>query len=503
MKQHARRTPDKRTAIRRLAWPVLVCGVVCALIARPAYAEPRLSDSIPGSSSNSDIPDSGAIPVPAAPVTGPSGGGQSATSIPTVTGPYGSQIMTQYATLEDTGEKLKRAGITLDEMKQAVSDTYQAWQAALADAAELQDKADNASAQAYKDAAGLGPFANYANDVHELGILAPGLGAQSGQNTDETAAQDANQARQRASTIEDAYRSALNSEQTAADDQSSLQTSYNQLSAALTTLRQTNETQVEAAEAAQAASDRRLDGLFGAGTQVNGMVADPRALDALKWAYTQATAKPPKMYKFGAEGPDFFDCSGLTWASYRYGPKLGYQLPRVAAEQYHATSGSRVAATQLLPGDLLFFSTTSKTDWTAISHVAIYFGDNLMVEAAHAGTPVRVSQVWWSAFFGATRIYPAVAAAKPATTSPTPSPTHSTPGSTPTEPTPTPTEPTPTPTETTPTPTPTQPTPTPTTPSTPPTGTTTPPSTPTGGGSSDSSEPSGSEDSDSAPPPTN
>jgi cell wall-associated NlpC family hydrolase len=394
-----------------------MCSVVCVLIARPSYADPA------GANSGSTIPDQGSIPVPSAPLNPPSStNGQSGQTVTPVTGPYATQIMAQYSTLEATGERLKQANTALDDAKQAANTTYQAWQDALASAAQLQQKADTAAAQAYKDAAGLGPFAGYANDVHQLGMLAPGLSSQSGPTGGETAAQDATQARAQADTDEDAYRAALNHEQDLETEQTGLQNSYNQQNATLTNLRTTNETQVEAAEAAQAASDRQLDPAFGAGTQVNGMVANPKALAALRWAYTQATANPPKWYKFGAEGPNYFDCSGLTWASYR---STGYTLPRVAADQYHATSASRVPPSQLLPGDLLFFSTTSKTDWTTVSHVAIYYGDNLMIEAAHEGTPVRVNQVWWSAFFGATRVYPAVRpTAPPPTRAPTPPPTH-------------------------------------------------------------------------------
>jgi cell wall-associated NlpC family hydrolase len=450
MIQHTRRAPRKRSGFTRFAWPVLVCSVVCALIPRPSYADPA------GTAANPAIPDSGSIPVPSAPLNPPGTPGQGSQAVaPVATGPFASQIMAQYATLEATGEQLKQANIGLDAAKQEANRTYQAWQDALAEAVRLQQKADDAAAAAYKDAAELGPFANYANDVHQLGMLAPGLRSRSGPTGSETAAQDATRARAQADADEEAYRAALADEQALETRQRGLQNSYNQQNAVLTNLRTTNQTQIDAAEAAQAASDRQLDALFGAGTQVNGMVANPKALAAVRWAYAQATANPRKWYKFGAEGPDFFDCSGLTWASYR---STGFTLPRVAADQYHATSANRVPATQLLPGDLLFFSTTSKTDWRAVSHVAIYFGDNLMIEAAHEGTPVRVSQVWWSAFFGATRVYPAVrpagtpphgkpstAPSKPSTPpskSPTPSPTPSAPSGKPSTPPPDGTPPT-------------------------------------------------------------
>ncbi|GAA5177415.1 hypothetical protein GCM10023322_02030 [Rugosimonospora acidiphila] len=401
---------------------MLVCSVVCVLIARPSFAAP--ADANPGQNppSTATIPDTGVAPISGSPLT-PPGSAQAGSGLTPVTGPYASQITAQYATLEATGEKLKEANFDLDNAKQDANSTYQVWQQAIKNAAETQTKADNLAAQAYEDAAGLGPLANFASDVHQLGMLAPGLNAGGSQTGSVAAAQDATEARKEAATDEEAYRAALAHEQELESQQNSLQSSYNQQNTTLTSLQTTNATQIEAAEAAQAASDQQLDPEFGAGTQVNGRVANPKALAALRWAYAQATANPPKWYKFGAEGPNFFDCSGLTWASYR---STGYTLPRVAADQFHATSVSEVPPSQLLPGDLLFFSTTSKTDWTTISHVAIYYGDNLMVEAAHEGTPVRVSQVWWSAFYGATRVYPAVGAPTPTqSASPTPSKTPS------------------------------------------------------------------------------
>src|SRR5581483_9755063 len=104
-----------------------------------------------------------------------------------------------------------------------------------------------------------------------------------------------------------------------------------------------------------------------AGTQTNGQAPSSVALAAV----AAAKSKLGSPYVWGTEGPLTFDCSGLVWWAYRQAGFTG--LPRVASDQYHATTPVPDTR-QLLVGDLLFFSTTSRSDWHAISHVGIYYG---------------------------------------------------------------------------------------------------------------------------------
>jgi peptidoglycan DL-endopeptidase CwlO len=482
----SRRTRRAGSKTRPLAWPVLVCTVVCVLTPRPAFADPATAGGPPtsptaGGTTAPDvtIPDIGAMPVPSTPLPGPTTPAPAAAA--PVTGPFAAQVMAKFAETEAVGEKLTQAGIDLTAAQSTTTTTYDAWQEALAQAKDLQRKADGAAAKAYKDAAGLGPFSAFATDVHQLGMLAPGLGdgSRGGPAGSEAAIQDAARAKQQASIDEQAYRSALAHQQQLETDQANLTTSHNQLNAELVDLRTRNQTQVDQAEAAQEAIDRGLAPRFKPGSSVAGKVANPKAIAALTFAYAQI-GKP---YVWGTEGPSTYDCSGLMWAAYR---STGYQLPRVANDQFHATQ--EIPPDQLLPGDMLFFSVTSATDWTTISHVAMYVGDGLMIEAPRTGERVKVTTVWWSAFFGATRVYQAVPAAPPPPHPPTTTPPITPPSTPPpTSPTPPPSTP-PTPTEPpTPPPTPTEPPTTPPTtdpPTTPPTTNptdppTTPPATPT------------------------
>ncbi|MFC7819115.1 NlpC/P60 family protein [Streptomyces sp. NPDC057367] len=113
-----------------------------------------------------------------------------------------------------------------------------------------------------------------------------------------------------------------------------------------------------------------------------------RAAAAVAYAY-QKLGSP---YVWGATGPDAFDCSGLTQAAYR---AAGVSLPRTTYAQIDA--GRRVARSELLPGDLVFF-------YSGISHVGIYVGDGKMIHAPNPSAPVRVAPVDQMPFAGAARV---------------------------------------------------------------------------------------------------
>jgi peptidoglycan DL-endopeptidase CwlO len=109
-------------------------------------------------------------------------------------------------------------------------------------------------------------------------------------------------------------------------------------------------------------------------------------------------------YVWGASGPSSFDCSGLVQWSFA---QAGITMPRVAADQ--ARAGLAVPATQLEPGDLLFYH-TDPTDPGYISHVAIYLGNGWMIQAPQPGMDVEIVPAsFGSEFAGAIRVYPHVA----------------------------------------------------------------------------------------------
>jgi cell wall-associated NlpC family hydrolase len=91
-------------------------------------------------------------------------------------------------------------------------------------------------------------------------------------------------------------------------------------------------------------------------------------------------------YVWGGESPlSGFDCSGLVQYVYR---EVGISLPRVAQNQFDA--GPPVpTGTTVEPGDLVFFGSGPDD----VSHVGMYVGDGLMVDAPHTGAVVRFDRI--------------------------------------------------------------------------------------------------------------
>ncbi|MEU4566040.1 NlpC/P60 family protein [Micromonospora sp. NPDC023956] len=98
-------------------------------------------------------------------------------------------------------------------------------------------------------------------------------------------------------------------------------------------------------------------------------------------AVTFACAQIGKPYVWGAEGPDAYDCSGLTLAAWA---RAGVALPHNAAQQRRATAP--VGRRELRPGDLVFY-------YSDLHHVGMYVGDGWLVHASRAGAPVKMKRV--------------------------------------------------------------------------------------------------------------
>ena len=106
-------------------------------------------------------------------------------------------------------------------------------------------------------------------------------------------------------------------------------------------------------------------------------------------------------YKMGGNSiENGLDCSSFVQMVFK--ESIGAYLPRTAREQSQV--GEQIDASQLQPGDLVFFNTMRRT----FSHVGIYLGDNHFMHAPRAGSEVRVENMnnsyWQSRFNGARRI---------------------------------------------------------------------------------------------------
>jgi cell wall-associated NlpC family hydrolase len=101
-------------------------------------------------------------------------------------------------------------------------------------------------------------------------------------------------------------------------------------------------------------------------------------------AYAEAQLGKP--YVFGAAGPDAFDCSGLAMMAYR---AAGIVIPRTSQAQW--AFGRQVPASQVQPGDLVFFAGSDGSP-AAPGHVGIVLNPaaRTMINAYTGAFPVEV-----------------------------------------------------------------------------------------------------------------
>jgi cell wall-associated NlpC family hydrolase len=111
--------------------------------------------------------------------------------------------------------------------------------------------------------------------------------------------------------------------------------------------------------------------------------ARARAAARTGQAVAFALGQRGKPYRWGAQGPHAFDCSGLTWAAWR---AAGVTIPRTAAGQF--ADLPRVGG-WLQPGDLVIYPSRGPSR----RHVAIVVGHGRMVEALGRGIPVRSTTI--------------------------------------------------------------------------------------------------------------
>lgn len=109
-------------------------------------------------------------------------------------------------------------------------------------------------------------------------------------------------------------------------------------------------------------------------------------------AMNSALSKIGAPYRWGAAGPNAFDCSGLVNWAFR---SVGIPLPRTSRAMSRV--GTPVAKADLLPGDLVFF-------YWPVSHVGIYIGDGKIVHASSRRSPVKISDIDRMPFNSARRL---------------------------------------------------------------------------------------------------
>jgi cell wall-associated NlpC family hydrolase len=106
---------------------------------------------------------------------------------------------------------------------------------------------------------------------------------------------------------------------------------------------------------------------------------------AVATAIAYAEQQLGKPYLWGGTGPDAFDCSGLVMMAYR---AAGINIARTSEEQW--ATETHVAASQVQPGDLVFFAGADGTP-ASPGHVGLVIGHGQMIEAYATGFPIRIS----------------------------------------------------------------------------------------------------------------
>ncbi|NSC23891.1 NlpC/P60 family protein [Streptomyces albus subsp. chlorinus] len=135
------------------------------------------------------------------------------------------------------------------------------------------------------------------------------------------------------------------------------------------------------------AAQQRL--VAGGALDPSGAVSRPsaRGRKALDWALGQV-GKP---YVWGAEGPEGFDCSGLTSQAWRH---AGRTIPRTSQEQWRRLP--RVPLDELRPGDLVIY-------FPGATHVGLYAGSGRVVQAPRPGATVKLTPLATDPPLGAVR----------------------------------------------------------------------------------------------------
>ncbi|MER5895534.1 NlpC/P60 family protein [Streptomyces sp. NPDC001876] len=133
--------------------------------------------------------------------------------------------------------------------------------------------------------------------------------------------------------------------------------------------------------------DKAQDELVASGALSSARPPSEQGGDAVRYAIEQI-GKP---YVWGAEGPESFDCSGLTSQAWT---AAGRSIPRTSQEQWRQLP--KVPVDSLRPGDLVIY-------FPRATHVALYIGDGLVVQAPRPGATVKVSPVASNPLLGAVR----------------------------------------------------------------------------------------------------
>ncbi|WP_155369037.1 C40 family peptidase [Catellatospora vulcania] len=370
----------------------VLSALIAGGIAVPAAADPPVGSKITA------IPDAGLRPQPDGLPSLPFG----SLSLPRTT-PLTAQaaLLAQYSAAE---LELSVLGARRSELYQAYANATvakamadYAWRATADTLRTAKEAAEAAAVAEYQAAVKAPP--RLGDSLGELGQLIPRT-----ESTPETEAvlNDLATAQHEERQAYTVLTAAITAEQQASTAYSTVEKEFKRKETAFLELkRRLAELQSEA-DRLRELQEQNLGSGYSPGKSNAGLVAAAKAQKAVLFALSQR-GKP---YRWGDEGPNTYDCSGLMLASYN---SAGVRLNRVAKDQYYGTRAKTVSKYALLPGDLVFFA-TDPSDWRTIHHVGMYLGDGKMVHAPRTGDVVRIAPVSLSSIDFATRVVDALPA---------------------------------------------------------------------------------------------
>ena len=121
-------------------------------------------------------------------------------------------------------------------------------------------------------------------------------------------------------------------------------------------------------------------------------MSNPEKLEYIIYLAQNQLGKP---YVWGSEGPNKFDCSGLTYFCFK---KIGITLKRSAYSQGYDNAYTKIEGIgNLKRGDIVYFNTVSDSDLS--DHAGIYIGNGYFIHASSGGHRVVVSSLLSGSYY--------------------------------------------------------------------------------------------------------